>query len=59
MSVNAVSECMRGAVSVIDRQQLRPGDALHVASALLVRQDIPAEDELTFVSPDQKQCDTA
>nr|WP_240978778.1 type II toxin-antitoxin system VapC family toxin [Longimicrobium terrae] len=57
--MNAVSECMREAVPIIERQQLRPGDALHVASALLVQQNIPAEDELTFVSADQKHCDAA
>jgi hypothetical protein len=46
------------ATTVVERQQIRGADAVHVAAALTARDAVGA-DRFVFVSHDQQQCKAA
>ncbi|HEY0035543.1 MAG TPA: type II toxin-antitoxin system VapC family toxin [Longimicrobium sp.] len=52
------SGCTALATTVVERQQLRGADAVHVAAALTARDAVAAE-RFVFVSHDQQQCRAA
>jgi predicted nucleic acid-binding protein len=52
------SGCMALATTVVERQQIRGADAVHVAAALTARDAVGA-DRFVFVSHDQQQCKAA
>lgn len=52
------SGCMRLAAEIVERQQIRGPDAVHVAAALTARDAIGSE-PFVFVSHDQQQCKAA
>lgn len=53
------SSCMALAADIVERQQVRGADAVHIAAALAARQSAGPGVTFVFVSNDKKQCRAA
>lgn len=53
------SSCMGVAGDIVERQQVRGADAVHIAAALAARQFVGPGVTFTFVSNDKQQCRAA
>jgi predicted nucleic acid-binding protein len=53
------SGCMPLAAEVVERQEIRGADAVHLAAALTARDTIAGDAPFAFVSHDQRQCRAA
>jgi predicted nucleic acid-binding protein len=55
----SASNCMPLAAEIVERQQVRGADAVHIAAALNARKAAGLEAVFAFVSNDKKQCRAA
>jgi predicted nucleic acid-binding protein len=59
LTVVRASGCMPLAAEVVERQEIRGADAVHLAAALSLRSTIPSTAPFAFVSHDERQCRAA
>jgi predicted nucleic acid-binding protein len=59
LTVLPASRCMPLAAEVVERQEIRGADAVHLAAALTARDTIAGDAPFAFVSHDQRQCRAA